>query len=217
VNELGSLYVGQVPRPVKNHENAYRVLCSFPSLSRLPTAAPHPAAAVSPLRSPPSSRKEKPPPGAHRSPTTADPKVRTPEPRLPAQAPTECDGSASAAAPAPFAYLPLSRSRTPKFPIPSLNYFNITVACYACLDRITCCSGQRQRQRQRRIRCFFLGFKFVRFGMLLLIGAISPYLVVLRQKFSHCGVVGRNLASCVCSDWACGRNQVHRCPRDKRR
>jgi hypothetical protein len=125
VNELGSLYVGQVPRPVKNHENAYRVLCSFPSLSRLPTAAPHPAAAVSPLRSPPSSRKEKPPPGAHRSPTTADPKFRTPEPRLPAQAPTECDGSASAAAPAPFAYLPLSRSRTPKSPMPSLNYYNI--------------------------------------------------------------------------------------------
>jgi hypothetical protein len=86
---------------------------------------------------------------------------------------------------------PTSRSPGRELPNPQCPPLITITSCYACLDPIICCSGQRQR----RIRCFFLGFKFVRFGMLVLIGAISPYLVVLRQKFSHRGVVGRNLAS----------------------
>jgi len=124
VNELGSTRA-KSPRPVRNHENAHRVLCSFPSLPS-PDSRSAPCCAVSPLRSPPSSREEKPPPGSHRSPTTADPKFRTPEPRLPAQAPTECDASASAGAPAPFAYLLLSRLQDENSQIPNTLAYTLT-------------------------------------------------------------------------------------------
>lgn len=179
------------------------MLCSFPSLSSLsrqPLRTLLPP--CRPLRSPPSSRKEKPPPVAHRSPTTADPRSRTPEARLPvpAQAPAECDASSSAAAPAPFAYLPLQtlqvEKRTPSQIPNTLPYFNIPVACYApTLVSIGSPAAVAVGSDSGELAACFWGFKFkfVRFGMLVLIGAISPYLVVWRKKFSHRG----NWASCV--------------------